>query len=499
MNINIDTNQTIDKFSGLNGETQDTSVLNSLFSINFKSEEISSDNNIIDKEYLFDEDDIKILDYIFHIIPDFQNKKNNLPDLDKIKNTIKLDENLSPTEKNKILDLIKLDLTNLKEIKLDLSGSKSFKNLLSEKSLKFPDNLTENTKLLNNEKNNTNFKNLKNINDVKFNQQGISIKDQEKLVYVQKQELGAKDQKGSSLRDQISSFVKKVKKNNHPNKIYNLAKVSNIENNQPNNSSSHFDTKIINNAMINFQDNQIIEKLQKNKINETKNKENNKLNNLSSHFDAKVSNNPIINLQDNQIIEKLQKNKINEKKDKENANFSTQQINHSNNSTNNYAQNGSASFSNNGYNSVLEHFLDNLDLTQKGWSSKLVSKIQNSLADGGGEIEFNLKPKNLGMLKVSVKLKEGIGSVKIIAENSFVTTALNQNENYLQKLFNDQGINLEFLAKNENQNFGSNNQSNQNSNNEKENQNGTAEKKVETLDEMEIEDNSSRHIINVIA
>ena len=455
MNINADANQTIDKFSGLNGEAQDTSVLNSLFSINFNSEEISSDNNVIDKEYLFDEDDIKILDYIFHIIPDFQNKKNNLPHLDKIKNTIKLDKNLSETEKNKILNLIKLDLTNLKEIKLDLSGSKSFKNLLSEKPLKFPDNLTENKKLLNNEKNNNNFKNLKNINNVKFNQQDISIKDQEKLVYGQKQEPGAKDQNGSSLRDQLSSFVKKVKKNNHPNKIYNLAKVSNIENNQPNNSSSHFDTKIINNAMINFQDNQIIEKLQKNKINETKNKEN--------------------------------------------TNLSTQQFNHSNNSANNYSQNGSTSFSNNGYNSVLENFLDNLDLTQKGWSSKLVSKIQNSLADGGGEIEFNLKPKNLGMLKVSVKLKEGIGSVKIIAENSFVTTALNQNENYLQKLFNDQGINLEFLAKNENQNFGSNNQSNQNSNNEKENQNGTAEKKVETLDEIEIEDNSSRHIINVIA
>ena len=454
MNINTDTNQTIDKFSGLNGEAQDTSVLNSLFSINFKSEEISSDNNIIDKEYIFDEDYIKILDYIFHIIPDFESKKNNLPDLDKIKNMIKLDENLSETEKNKILNLIKSDLTNLIEIKLDLSGSKSFKNLLSEKSLKSPENLIENKKLLNNEKNNTKFKNLKNIHNVKFNQQDISIKDQEKLVYGQKQEPEAKDQKGSSLRDQLSSFVKKVKKNNHPNKIYNLAKVSNIENNQ--------------------------------------------LNNSSSHFDAKVSNIAMINLQDNQIFEKLQK-KINETKNKENTNLSTQQLNHSNNSANNYSQNGSTSFSNNGYNSVLENFLDNLDLTQKGWSSKLVSKIQNSLADGGGEIEFNLKPKNLGMLKVSVRLKEGIGSVKIIAENSFVTTALNQNENYLQKLFNDQGINLEFLAKNESQNFGSNNQFNQNSNNEKENQNATAEKKVDTIDEIEIEDNSSRHIINVIA
>ena len=182
MNINTDTNQTIDKLSGLNGEAQDTSVLNSLFSINFKSEEMSSDNNIIDKEYIFDEDDIKILDNIFHIIPDFESKKNNLPDLDKIKNMIKLDENLSPTEKNKILNLIKSDLTNLKEIKLDLSGSKSFKNLLSEKSLKSPENFIENKKLLNNEKNNTKFKNLKNIHNIKFNQQDISIKDQEKLV-----------------------------------------------------------------------------------------------------------------------------------------------------------------------------------------------------------------------------------------------------------------------------------------------------------------------------
>ena len=455
MNINTDANQNIDKFAGINGESQNNSLLNSVFSINFDSEEASSDDKFIDKEYLFDEEDIKTLDYIFNIIPDFESKKNNLPILDKIKNTIKLDQNLSEIDKNKILNLIKLDLTNLKEIKLDLSGSISFKKILSEKSLKSSENITENMKLLNDERNNTNFKNLKNINNVKFNLQDISFKDKEKLDYINKQELEAKDQKGSFSSGQISSFVKKVKKNNHPNKIYNLAKVSNLENNQ--------------------------------------------LNISSSHFDAKVSNNTMINLHDNQIIEKLQKNKINETKNRDNATLSLQQLNHSNNSANNYSQNGSASFSNSGYNSVLENFLDNLDLTQKGWSSKLVSKIQNSLADGGGEIEFNLKPKNLGMLKVSVRLKEGLGSVKIIAENSFVTLALNQNENYLQKLFNDQGMNLEFLAKNENQNFGSNNQSNQNSSNEKENKNAIAEKKVDILDEIEIEDNSSRHIINVIA
>jgi flagellar hook-length control protein FliK len=190
--------------------------------------------------------------------------------------------------------------------------------------------------------------------------------------------------------------------------------------------------------------------------------------------------------------------KINETKINNNQNININQVNQVN-TTNNYSFNGNTSFSNSGYNSVLENFLDNLDLTQKGWTSKLVSRIEGSLVDGGGEIEFNLKPKNLGMLKISVTLKEGIGSVKIITENSFVTTALNQNENYLQKLFNDQGINLEFLAKNESQNFGSQNNFNQNSNNKKESKHLLTEKIIEEIDENNSQKNSSRHIINVIA
>ena len=96
-------------------------------------------------------------------------------------------------------------------------------------------------------------------------------------------------------------------------------------------------------------------------------------------------------------------------------------------------------------------------LSQKGWTTKLVSRIENALTNGEEEIEFNLKPKNLGKLKVSISLKNGIGSVKITTENTFVTSALTQNENHLQKLFNDQGIDLEFSAHEESQYFGSKN------------------------------------------
>ena len=180
-----------------------------------------------------------------------------------------------------------------------------------------------------------------------------------------------------------------------------------------------------------------------------------------------------------------------------------QQSIQSNNSGNNFSQQNDSSFTNSNYNSVLENFVDNLDLTQKGWTSKLASRIENALLNGGEEIEFNLKPKNLGVLKVSVKLKNGISNVKIITENSFVTSALNQNENYLQKLFNEQGINLDFTAQNESQNFGSKNNFNQNSKDEDKKNTSQSESDIKKTSEEEIdtstENNSSRHMINVIA
>ena len=475
MNTISDINKNMEPLSLINGEKEGRSILNSLFSISFDNEEILSENDLIDKEFLFEEDDIKIIDFISNIIPDFNNKKNNLSGIGKIENTIKLDTNLSKTEKNKILNFIKLGFTNLKEIKLgltslketklEISSNKNFKHLLTENPLKSSSSSLENVKPLKNEKSKINLNNPKTINNVykgsidnNFeekkvndlqNQQSNKFKkpstDNQHLAFVKK----------SSIKNQTSEFVKKIKKNNHPNKIYDLAKVSTVEQNQFKNSQSQFETKISTNITVNQLNSQISESSKKNNINETKTND----------------------------IQKI----------------GFQQSNQINNITNNYSNNINASFSKIDYNSVLENFLDNLDLTQKGWTSKLASRIEGSLVDGGGEIEFNLKPKNLGMLKISVTLKEGIGSVKIITENSFVTTALNQNENYLQKLFNDQGINLEFLAKNESQNFGSQNNFNQNSNNKKESKHLLTEKNIEEIDENNTQKNSSRHIINVIA
>ena len=173
----------------------------------------------------------------------------------------------------------------------------------------------------------------------------------------------------------------------------------------------------------------------------------------------------------------------------------------SGNKGNQFSQQNNASLNNGGFNSVLEGLLETLDLTQKGWTSKLISRIENAMSNSVEDIEFNLKPKNLGRLKVSISLKNGIGSVKIITENTFVTNALIQNENHLQKLFNDQGINLEFTAHDETKYSDSKNGFNKNSNNNNKNNLMESENEQEQTNIITglDEDNSPRHIVNVIA
>ena len=90
---------------------------------------------------------------------------------------------------------------------------------------------------------------------------------------------------------------------------------------------------------------------------------------------------------------------------------------------------------------------------------------------------------------------------KILLGQTFVTNALTQNENHLQKLFNDQGIDLEFSAHEDTKYFGSKNSFNKNSNNNDQKNFLKSENEREKQNTITgLDDNvSSRHIVNVIA
>ena len=460
MNINSDVNKNIDLLSGLKSEEQNTSILNTLFSINFENDAPSELIN--EEEFVFKEDEVAIINYLSNLIPNFKNENKNLLDLKKIKKQIQIDVNISPKLKENILNFLSEEKFGLKDFNVNILNKNNVNN---KKSFDYMDSLKPNinqkhqsNNFVKNESKSTNVvKNESKINirgNNSLNKDNINISKTFENIYSENKNIN----KVENDKKEITNFVKKIKKNNHPNKIYQLPQSNSLKYKQLNEITSHIDQKTVDNKNLPLINNQISEASNNNKFNGNK-----------------LNNNQILNVQ-----------------------HSIQ----ANNTGSNFSQQNDSSFSNSNYNSVLENFIDNLDLTQKGWTSKLTSRIEKAIQNGGEEIEFNLKPKNLGLLKVSVKFKNGVGNVKIVTENSFVTSALNQNENYLQKLFNEQGINLDFSAQNEGKKFDSRNNSNQNSqNNDKKNstQSDINIKNSEEDSDIIAKNNSSRHMINVIA
>ena len=453
MKITNDVNNNSDYLSIANKGEEDTSLLGSLFSMNFNSNEVKSKDISDDFEFVFKKEDIEILDYLSNILPNLNINNLGLADFKKIQSEIETDQNLKTEAKDKLLSLLdtakgfnKNFFINLPEYqKLKTLNNKSVvDNKIDPRIKKDSSNdlqsvLKNMEHAINQSKQKSTKSNLinKNTGDIKF-------------------ENNLENQITINSNNTKLNFVKKINKNDHPNKLYQISNSNSFKYKEKLDSSSLLDSKLSNNTNLNYINNQFGDELKKNKMNEIK------------------TNDKVLNIQNSSD---------------------------SSNKGNQFAQQNSTSFSNSGVNSILEGLLDNLDLSQKGWTTKLVSRIENALENGGEEIEFNLKPKNLGRLKVSISLNNGTGHVKIITENSFVTNALTQNENHLQKLFNDQGINLEFSANDDTQYFGSRNSFNKNSNKNDQNNFLMSENEKEKQNEITgLDDNvSSRHIVNVIA
>ena len=453
MKITNDLNNNSDFLSMSNKGEENTSLLGSLFSIDINSNEAKS-NGISDAfEFVFKKEDIEVIDYISNIVPNLNINNLGLADFKKIKNEIEADQNIKTEVKNKLLSLLDRPKDFNKHFLIKLPEYQKLK-ALNNKS--FVDNKidprinTQSLKALPSV-----LKNMEHVVD-QGKQNSTKLNIINKSAGDKKIENNLENQTSLNSNNKKVNFVKKIKKNNHPNKLYQISNSNSIKYEEKLNPSSSLDTKLSNNTNLNFFNNQFYDELKKNKTNEIK------------------ANDKVLNIQNS--IDSSSKG-------------------------NQFSQQNNPSFGSGGVNSILEGLLDTLDLSQKGWTTKLVSRIENALENGGEEIEFNLKPKNLGRLKVSINIKNGTGNVKIITENTFVTNALTQNENHLQKLFNDQGINLEFSAHDDAKYFGSKNNFNKDSNNNDQNNFQKSENEKEKQNTITgLDDNvSSRHIVNVIA
>lgn len=432
-----------------NGEA-DLSILSGLFSIDFGEGFLDDKVKKNVDEFIFNEDTIKFVDYISNIIPNLEKETKKHINFETIKTQISLDNSINIDDKEIILQFLNQGKNYSKSFQINMpqQTDNKLKNKTVTSKLIKTSNISSN-----------NSADQKKINYSQPIGKNIIVEDISKYTKSNVELSQSDEVNEASILNNKNTFVKKIKKNNHPNKIYQPLKSKTLQ----------------------FE--QLKDMTLDKKVNISENNSNISMHNYSA-------------------LETINKNK-NDVKLNSTQSFNINSINQTSNLGQNLSHNNDSSFSNNGYNSVLENLLDHLDLSQKGWTSKLVSRIENALSNGGEEIEFNLKPKNLGMLKVSVSQKNGMNTVKIIAENSFVTSALVQNENYLQKLFNDQGMNLDFTAQNESQSFGSKSSFSQNSNDQHKNNNNGSDEKLNHIkdksDVVSIEDDSSRHMINVVA
>ena len=456
MKINNEISNNFELLAGSKHEQASFSMLSGLFSINFG--EVFSENNTEENlnEFIFNEDEIKFVDYISNLIPSLEKDNKKEISLEKIETQISLDNSISFEVKEKILQFVNKAKNYLNSFQILTPKT----NINKVQSNIGADKITKKNNVIVDD-----FEHLKKFDGNKSNNKNVPILDLSKSknnkLEINKSVWDIQSNKvdETSVLSNKNTFIKKIKKNNHPNKIYQPIKFNASETKQ-------------------------LKEVSLDKINHISKK----ISTISTH---------------NYMPQEHTKNLKNDMKSQNNQFFNINNTNILNNAGQNLSHNNDSSFSSSSYNSVMENFLDHLDLTQKGWTSKLVSRIENAMSNGGEEIEFNLKPKNLGMLRVSVSQKNGMNTVKIITENSFVTSALAQNESYLQKLFNDQGMSLDFTAQNENHSFGSKSNFSQNAKDQNKNFNNEQNESVNDTNDkndlVNVEDDSSRHIINVIA
>ena len=209
---------------------------------------------------------------------------------------------------------------------------------------------------------------------------------------------------------------------------------------------------------------------------------------INSHnFENKIIKN------DNEIIYK--QTKVNN----ENNNFSnhSEQINKIENLAlrNNTSQHQFNSDKN--LNFVLDQMIEELDMSKLGWTEKLILRIEKGLKEDEKQIELALKPKELGNLKINLKIKDKSANIIMKVENPASMVALQSNEGLLFKTLSDQGFVLDKINF-ENSLMSSNRENKNTSENDKDN-NYEKDKKL-VLDDIENnKDDNSNYLININA
>ena len=149
------------------------------------------------------------------------------------------------------------------------------------------------------------------------------------------------------------------------------------------------------------------------------------------------------------------------------------------------------------FSNLDEKWLDLIDLNNDDWTNNLLEKIEKKLLDGKNVMEFELRPKNLGKLKVAISMSKESTNIQMKAETLQVAQIINDTEYKLSQMFENSGIKLGFL------NTSAGNSQNMNPNNKNfGNQKNKSELSTNEEDNLNVDDtilDLDKNIVNIKA
>ena len=102
------------------------------------------------------------------------------------------------------------------------------------------------------------------------------------------------------------------------------------------------------------------------------------------------------------------------------------------------------------------NMLQTLDMAKNNWTEMLLQRVQKGLAGGKDQLDFQLNPRNLGKMQISLVIQNDRTNIQIQTETSAAASMLSDSEARLAQMLEASGLRLGNLNSGQSQGFGGN-------------------------------------------
>ncbi len=102
------------------------------------------------------------------------------------------------------------------------------------------------------------------------------------------------------------------------------------------------------------------------------------------------------------------------------------------------------------------NMLQTLDMAKNNWTEMLLQRVQKGLAGGKDRLDFQLNPRNLGKMQISLMIQNDRTNIQIQTETSAAASILSDSEARLAQMLEASGLRLGNLHSGQSQGFGGN-------------------------------------------